>query len=75
MDGVDASIIQTDGKIKYKAIFRQILCSIDSNLNPSIRDIKISNDLKKLQKEIKSIEKDITIFHAELVKRFLKKLG
>ena len=76
MDGVDASIIQTDGKSEYKAILDKYFVYPESIYNDltTLRDkIKISNDLKKLQKEIKSIEKDITIFHAESVKKILKK--
>ena len=77
MDGVDASIIQTDGKSKYKAILDKYFKypqNIYDNL-ANLRDkIKTSRDLKKNQKKIKSIEKDITIFHAESVKKILKKI-
>jgi anhydro-N-acetylmuramic acid kinase len=76
MDGVDASIIQTDGKSEYKAILDKYFAYPENIYNDltTLRDkIKISNDLKKLQKEIKSIEKDITIFHAESVEKILKK--
>ena len=76
MDGVDASIIQTDGKSEYKAILDKYFEYPESIYNDLIilRDkIKISKDLKKFQKKIKSIEKDITIFHAESVEKILKK--
>ena len=76
MDGVDASIIQTDGKSKYKAILDKYFVYpeiIYKNLT-SLRDkIKSSKDLKKHQKKIKSIEKEITIFHAKAVNEILKK--
>jgi anhydro-N-acetylmuramic acid kinase len=76
MDGVDASIIQTDGKSKYKAILDKYFeypKNIYKNLT-TIRDkIKNSNDLKKYQKQIKSVEKEITTFHAESVNKILKK--
>ena len=76
MDGVDASIIQTDGKSKYKAIFDKFFIypeRIYRNLT-KIRDkIKCSKDLKKLQQQIESIEKEITIFHAKAVNKLLKK--
>ena len=76
MDGVDASIIQTNGKSEYKVILDKYFeypKSIYNDLTILRNKIKISKDLKKLQKQIKSIEKDITIFHAESVEKILKK--
>ena len=76
MDGVDASIIQTDGNSHYKAILDKYFEYPECIYNDltTLRDmIKISKDLKKLQKQIKSIEKDITLFHAESVAKILKK--
>jgi anhydro-N-acetylmuramic acid kinase len=76
MDGVDASIIQTDGNSEYKAILDKYFEYPESIYNDliTLRDkIKISKDLKSCQKKIKSVEKDITIFHAESVKKILKK--
>jgi anhydro-N-acetylmuramic acid kinase len=77
MDGVDASIIQTDGKSKYKAILDEYFKYPESIYNDltSLRDkIKSPKDLKKHQKKIKIVEKDITIFHAESVDKILKKM-
>ncbi len=76
MDGVDASIIQTDGNSKYKAILDKYFeypKSIYNNLTILKDKIKSSKDLKKYQKQIKSVEKEITIFHAESVNKILKK--
>ena len=76
MDGVDASIIQSDGKSKYNAIFDKYFeyPKIIYNNLTTLRDkIKSSKDLKKYQKQIKSIEKEITIFHAKAVNEILKK--
>ena len=76
MDGVDASIIQTNGKSQYKAIldtYFEYSKSIYSNLTTLIDNIKNSKDLKKHQKKIQLVEKEITIFHAEIVKEILKK--
>ena len=76
MDGVDASIIQTDGKHEYKAILDKYFeypKNIYKNLT-SLRDkIKSPKDLKKYQKQIESVEKEITIFHAKAVNEILKK--
>ena len=76
MDGVDASIIHSDGKLKYKAILDKYFeypKSIYNNLTTLRDKIKSSKDLKKHQKQIKSIEKEITIFHAKAVNEILKK--
>ena len=77
MDGVDASIIQTDGKSKYKVILDRYFQYPEDIFNhlTILRDkIKSSKDLIKYQKKIRSIEKDITIFHADSVKKILKKI-
>ncbi len=78
MDGVDASIIQTDGKSEYKAILNKYFKYPENIYNDltTLRDkIKTSKDLKKQQKNIKTVEKDITIFHAESVNKIIKKTG
>ena len=76
MDGVDASIIQSDGKSKYKAILDKYFeypKNIYQNLTALRDKIKSSKDLKKNQKQIKSVEKEITTFHAKAVNETLKK--
>ena len=76
MDGVDASIIQTNGKTEYKSILNKYFKypkNIYEKLIKLKHKINISKDLKKNQKEIKSIEKEITIFHAKAVNKTLKK--
>ena len=78
MDGVDTSIIQTNGKSQYKAIldtYFEYPKSIYSNLTTLRDNIKNSKDLKKHQKKIQFVEKKITIFHAEIVKEILKKVN
>ncbi len=76
MDGIDASIIQSDGMTKYKVILDKYFeypKNIYNNL-VAIRDkIITSKDLKESQKSIKSIEKQITIFHAKSVNEILNK--
>ena len=76
MDGVDVSIIQSDGKTKYKGIsdkYFKYSKSIYKNLSTLRGKIKSPKDLKTYQKQIKSIEKEITFFHAEAVKKTLEK--
>ena len=65
MDGVDASIIQTNGKSKYKAILDKYFeypKNIYQDLTKLRDKIKKRKDLKKFKKKIKSIEKNITLF-------------
>ena len=76
MDGVDASIIQSDGKSKYKSIldrYYEYPRIIYNNITALRDKIKSSKDLKKHQKQIKYVEEEITIFHAKAVNATLKK--
>ena len=77
MDGIDASIIQSDGKTNYKVILDRYF-SYSKSLYidlVNLRDkIKNFNDIKKNEKEIKIIEKKITLFHANVVKKILKRV-
>jgi len=76
MDGVDASIIQSDGEKKYKVILDKYFeypQGIFKDLTKLRVKIKSSEDLKKFSKEIKKIEKEITLFHAKAVNQILKK--
>ena len=69
-DGVDASIIQSDGDNKYELILDKYFeydRSIYSNIHNLIDEIHDSKDLTKLYKKIQSLEKDITQFHANAV--------
>ena len=76
MDGIDASIIQSDGKTKYKVILNRFFKYSGENYNNLIslrNNIKNVHDLKKHQKQIDLVEKKITLFHAFVVKKILKK--
>ena len=70
-DGVDASIIQSDGHVKYKVI-KDKYFEYDAQIYQNIHDLKekIHNfrDLKTLSEELKSLERQITLFHAKVVK-------
>ena len=75
LDGVDVSIIQSDGETKYKVILDKYFeypQDIYKHLT-QIRDkIKSSKDLKNFSKEIKNAERGITLFHAKAVNKILK---
>ncbi|RPG94542.1 MAG: anhydro-N-acetylmuramic acid kinase [Candidatus Pelagibacter sp. TMED253] len=76
MDGVDVSIIQSDGEGKYKVIkdkyfeYPQAIYKHLTKLRDKIKNLK---DLKKYLKEIKNTEKEVTLFHAKAVNQILKK--
>jgi len=75
-DGVDASIIQSDGDTDYKLIldrFYKYSHAIYENIH-SIKDkINDSKDIKNLSREIETLEKEITLFHADAVNKIIDK--
>ena len=70
MDGVDASIISSIDGIQYDEKFNQYY-EYDTELYKNLSNIRdkifTSVDLKKLSKELKILEKEITLFHAKVV--------
>ena len=74
-DGVDASIIQSDGDIKYEVILDKYF-KYNQNIYENIHSLKDkiddSRDLDNLSKEIQILEKEITLFHADLVNEIAK---
>ena len=74
-DGVDASIIQSDGDTIYKVILDKYFKynqNIDKKIHILKDKINSSKDLKKYSKQIKKLEKDITLFHAEIVNKLAR---
>ena len=70
-DGVDASVIYSDG-IKQFEVINNKYFEYDSMIYRNIHALKEKifrpKDLEKLSKEIVSLERDITIFHAKIIK-------
>ena len=70
-DGVDASVIQTNGIDQYQLI-KDKYFEYDSKIYKDIHSLKEKihkiEDLKTLSKEINNLERKITIFHAEIIK-------
>ena len=70
-DGVDASIINSDGVNKFETI-KDKYYEYDSNIYRDFHFLKdrIFNfhDLKKLSKEVNRLERKITLFHAKIIK-------
>jgi len=77
MDGVDASIIQTDCGSMYEVILDKYYKYDDDLLNDltSLRaKINSPEDLKIFFSEIKLLEKKITLFHAEAANKIMKEV-
>ena len=74
-DGVDVSIITSDGIDQYSEIINKYFIydqKIYENLHKLRVKITKSEDLKKNENEITNLEKDITLFHAKIVNNILK---
>jgi len=69
-DGVDASIIQSNGDSKYEVIkdkYYEYDSQIYQNIHKLKEKIRNFNDLKSLNKELTNLERKITLFHAKVV--------
>ena len=76
MDGIDTSIIQTDGETNYRAISNKYFKYNQDFFNKitSLRDkINQPKDLKSMLNEIKFIEREITLFHAQISNKIIEK--
>ena len=74
-DGVDASVIRSDGKNKYELILNKYF-EYDKKIYDDIQILRKSiykpKDLKNLQEKVAECEKDITLFNAKVVNNFSK---
>ena len=74
-DGVDASIINSDGIDHYKEIYNNYF-QFDQKIYENLHNLKGKivklEDLKENDEEICSLEKEITLFHAKVVKEILE---
>ncbi len=73
-DGIDASIIRSDGKTKYKVILNKYFKynqDVYKNIHNLKDKINNSKDLENLSKELESLEKEITLFHAKVIKEII----
>jgi len=78
MDGVDASVIKSDGENNYESIFDkyfeydEVIYSDLLNLRDNINSIK---DLTANSYQISELERKITLFHAKISKEIIKHPG
>ena len=75
MDGIDASVIKSNGEDKYEEVFDQYF-EYDEELYVELIDIRnkinSSEDLKVNSILLSDIEKKITLFHASACKKIIK---
>ena len=76
MDGVDVSIIKSDGNTEYSTILDEYFEYKDTVREKliNIREkVLISDDLKTYSEEINLLEREITLFHADVTNQILEK--
>jgi len=75
MDGIDASIIKSNGVEKYETVFDQYF-EYDEEIYRELIDIRdkinSSNNLKKNSNSINTLERKITLFHAKICKQIIE---
>ena len=74
-DGVDASIIQSDGDTEYKVIldkYFKYTQNIYNNIHTLKEEINDSKDLLNLSKKVQLLEKEVTLFHVNAVNEIVK---
>ncbi len=75
MDGVDASIIKSDGSGEYSIKLDKYF-EYGKKIRQKLLDIRdkvqVADDLKVYSDEIKSLETEITMFHANVVNKILE---
>ena len=78
MDGVDASIISSDGEKQYESIFNEYF-EYDGDLYKDLvnlrNKINSANDIILNSKLINDIERKITLFHAKICNKIINENG
>ena len=76
LDGIDASIIKSDGE-QFVELIDDLYLKYDDKLKKKIRKItdlcSTKDDFKRLSKEISKLEKEITMRHVKACKLIIKK--
>ena len=75
MDGIDLSIIQSDGYSKFTPILNNY-CEFDTELQQKLTDLRnkifTSKDLLKFSSELDIVEKDFTLFNCKFIDKILR---
>ena len=76
MDGVDASLIRSNGINEYSNIL-DVYYEFDDKLHQKLINLRNliydKDDLLKYSKELNKLERDLTIFHSKIVNEIIKK--
>ena len=76
MDGVDLSVIRSDGKFEYIHILDRYF-EYDEKLHKKLVNLRgqifTQKDLIKSSEELKILEREITIFHSQIIKEITSK--
>ena len=75
MDGVDLSLIKSDGNNEFESIldnYYEFSDEIYENLIKMRERIRSKTDLSKNSEELNKLEREITIFHSKIISEILK---
>ncbi|MDC3036270.1 anhydro-N-acetylmuramic acid kinase [Candidatus Pelagibacter sp.] len=76
MDGIDLSVIKSDGVNIAEPIINEYY-EFDQNLFNKLTDLrsilKNTEDLTEYSQEIETVERDFTLFHAKIIKEIIEK--
>ena len=74
MDGVDLSIVKSDGTSEFVSILDEYF-EFDNNIRAKLINLRSKiftiNDLERNSGEVKKIEKEITLFNGKIIKKVL----
>ena len=77
-DGVDASLINSDGDSSYKIEINKYF-EYENNFSQKIHSLKDKintvTDLETYSSELKALERELTIFHSKVVMDIVKNLS
>ena len=75
MDGVDLSLIKSDGNNEFVSILDNY-CEYEGKLREKIislrKKINLPEDLKKYSNDLNDLEREITLFHSKLITETIK---
>jgi len=77
MDGIDVSIIKSDGEVKFNGVLNKYFEYSDDfhkNLLSHRDKINNSEDLRIYTKELEVLEKEITLFHVKVINEVIKEI-
>jgi len=74
MDGVDLSIIKSDGNDEFTSIldnYHEFNEELQENLINLRKKVRSTNDLNKYSKDLKNLEREITLFHSKIINEII----